>query len=245
MVTGERLIIEEYPGNIVEEHLSRYRYSAGFANGKTILDVACGTGYGSSLLREAGAHKVYGVDISHEAAAYAKNRYQHPDIKFLQGDCARLPFENKRFDVVVSFETLEHIVNSDAFVVEVSRVIKDDGIFIVSTPNKAVCSPGREKPYNPYHVKEYYLKELIQLLEKSFDVVDARGQRIKEDKKGTLSTIADMIPLKIKYLIPLSMQNRLSGFIRRPIKAQDIDIGGNATERDTFFIALCRRPIAR
>lgn len=240
--TGERLVIEEYPSHIVEEHLARYRYASTFVSGKQVLDIACGTGYGTRLLKEAGAISVCGMDISLDAVTYAHDKYSCPGVMFKQGDCASVPFENGKFDVVVSFETLEHIKNYKIFISEMGRILKDDGVFIVSTPNKAISSPDRETPYNPFHVKEFHLKELITLLGTTFEEVSVKGQKVREDSKGIAAKVLDTIPLKVKYLIPVAMQTKLSTLLRKPVRQADIDISDMATEADTFLIAVCKLP---
>lgn len=241
-VTGERLIVNKYPRHIVQEHLARYRYASQYVLDKNVLDIACGSGYGTRLMRDAGARQVWGVDISGEAMRYAMAHHLCAGVMYCQGDCMDIPFPDKHFDVVVSFETLEHVDRSDKLVAEAARVLKDDGTFIVSTPNKAISSPGREVPYNPFHVREFHLHELISLLQQYFLEARIVGQRIRKGKIGLAGRILDSIPLRLKYLLPVGLQTKLSAGLRKPIDESDIEIGSPVSDTDPFFIGLCSVP---
>lgn len=162
--TGERLV-PEAPGteDLYHEHLIRYLFAQQFAPGKTVLDIGCGCGYGSCLLAEGGAETVIGVDISEEAIRYSKEHYSARGLDFEVMDCTNLKFPNRTFDLVVAFEIIEHIPNCKGLLSEAKRVLKGDGVFIVSTPNRVTYPPG-----NPFHVKEFFLQEFVELLKEFF-----------------------------------------------------------------------------
>ena len=153
-------------------HVARYRHALHFVEGQRVLDIACGTGYGLSMLRER-ASEVVGVDVDITAIADAKTR-AGGDV--LLGDGRKLPFRNACFDAVVSFETIEHFDNRDRFVSEISRVLTDSGFLILSTPNANHTKPIDGKPRNPYHVHEYTPEELANELGKHFGSVQLMGQ---------------------------------------------------------------------
>jgi O-antigen biosynthesis protein len=168
--TGERMIPEFNRGqDIYLEHMTRYVFASQFVKNKTILDIACGSGYGSDYLLKAGAKKVIGVDISEETIDFCKQKYSDNVIEFLIGDVQKIPTENNSIDVIVSFETIEHVdeVAQVNFIKEVKRVLKPGGILIISTPNSLVYPKG-----NPFHVKELDIKEFERTLEKTFKNVD-------------------------------------------------------------------------
>lgn len=167
--------LSRFSGRIAYEHLHRYAICRESLAGKRVLDLACGTGYGTALLAEAGA-KVTGLDISSEAIKIAKARYQRPGVKFLIGDCYDLPFEDGSFDVVVANEMIEHVDQHDALLAEVKRVLTDDGLFLVSTPNKPVYN--RFKPPNVYHIAEMEIPEFHRLLSRYFDHIKLTGTRM-------------------------------------------------------------------
>ncbi len=160
--TGERFL-PDCRGEIWLEHWHRYHFAASLARNRRVLDVACGEGYGSALL-SIGAREVVGVDAAVEAIAHARATYGHLDhLRFLQGDCAALPFADASFDIVVSFETIEHISAQREFLGEVRRVLAPQGVLLLSSPNKAEYSDRRGYS-NPYHVAELYRDELRELL---------------------------------------------------------------------------------
>jgi SAM-dependent methyltransferase len=165
--TGERLIVEGHDQNLTYgEHLARYVSVLDITKNKVVLDVACGTGYGSSLIAKT-AKKVIGVDNSPQAIKYSKKNYNASNIEFVVGDATQLPLQDQSVDVVVSFETIEHLLKPTLFINEIKRVLKPGGTFIVSTPNAAEFMEGNE-----YHKHEFKLAELENLLKISFKHVD-------------------------------------------------------------------------
>ena len=177
--TGERYISDMKSAQISYEHWHRYFYATHFVEGKDVLDIASGEGYGTNLLAQT-ARSVTGVDISEEAVSFATNTYKRDNLQFLRGSLDSIPIVGKKkFDVVVSFETIEH-VNATAqkkFLSETKRLLRDEGVFIVSTPNKLLYS---DIPHykNEFHVKEFYQKEFIDFLKKYFSHVVVLGQKI-------------------------------------------------------------------
>lgn len=164
--TGERFLPNE-AGEMWAEHWHRYHAIAHLVAGKRVLDVACGEGYGSALLARA-ASAVSGVDISADAITHATATYSaQKNLKFFAASCTQLPFADHSFDIVVSFETIEHITEHDAFLDEIKRVLTADGLLIISSPNKAEYSDARNFQ-NEFHVKELYRDELAQLIAKRF-----------------------------------------------------------------------------
>ena len=173
--TGERVVPGKTPPDIYREHIDRYIFAATLTEKLDVLDVACGTGYGTGYLVENGARSAVGVDISPASVNYAGERYGG-GTGFVCGDAARLPFSDESFDAVVSFETLEHIRPYRRFLSECRRVLKRNGLLICSTPNRRVFSPNLPKPLNPYHVKEFWPEEFLRLLGRYFGDISLYGQ---------------------------------------------------------------------
>lgn len=173
--TGERYL-PEFDGDWTLEHRHRYLLARELAAGKDVLDVACGEGYGSYLLAEA-ADTVAGVDISAETIARAKGKYRRPNLSFLQGSVLAIPLPDASMDLVVSFETLEHIAEHDMLLAEVRRVLRPGGVLCISTPDKRQYSdiPGRR---NTFHVKELYRDEFAEMLRRRFRNTRMWGQRV-------------------------------------------------------------------
>ena len=175
LFTGERFI-PGTPGEIWVEHWHRYHFAARQVVGKRVLDVACGSGYGTALLARHAAHAT-GADLSQEAIDHAKRAYA--DLKnttFLQASCTQLPLADASIDVAVSFETLEHIEGQEAFVEELARVLTPEGVLILSCPNKLEYS-DRRGYQNEFHVKELYREELAARLGARFAHRAWYGQR--------------------------------------------------------------------
>ena len=174
--TGERFI-PGTRGEIWVEHWHRYHFAARWVEGREVLDVACGEGYGTALLATRGATRVTGVDLSPQAVGHARSTYGSvPRTEFVEASCTKMPFADASFDLVVSFETLEHIESQREFVEEVARVLRPDGVFLLSCPNKLEYSDKRQFA-NEFHVKELYREELAALLSSRFPALQWYGQR--------------------------------------------------------------------
>ena len=167
--TGERYIPGQGSSELQTEHEHRYYAVAPLLSGKTVLDAACGSGYGSEIISRY-AKTVVGLDISSEAIDYARESYTTVD--FRQASIDKLPFEDTSFDAIVSFETIEHVDENTQrqFLEEITRVLKTDGTLIMSTVNKEVYSDHQTQK-NDYHVNEFYLHEFKELLESHFSTV--------------------------------------------------------------------------
>ena len=164
--TGERFI-PGTRGEIWMEHWHRYHFASRWVEGKRVLDIACGEGYGSALLARR-ARSVLGVDISPESIAHAQKAYAAlANASFANGSCDRIPAEDGSIDVAVSFETVEHIREQEPFMAELARVLAPGGVLILSCPNKAEYTDKRGTQ-NEFHVKELYRDELQALVQKRF-----------------------------------------------------------------------------
>lgn len=161
------------------EHLARYDFAKQFVkNGMSVLDAACGMGYGSYLLATMGC-RVTGVDVSSDALDHARNHYSHNGLSYTKSDCRNLDFPDEFFDVYISFETIEHFLEQDQYLREAKRVLKKGGVFICSTPNKDIHELNRKKGWmgpNPYHLKELTVDEFRSLTGAHFSEVKYYGQ---------------------------------------------------------------------
>lgn len=174
--TGERFT-PECVREIWYEHWHRYAFALPLVQGKRVLDAACGEGYGSNMLAGQAAH-VTGVDISSEAVQHARARYaSRSNVSYEVSDAAALSFADRSFDVVVSFETLEHLAAQEALVAGFARVLADDGLLLISSPDKATYSDIAGFR-NEYHVRELYREELLELLRPHFPYVRLYGQKL-------------------------------------------------------------------
>jgi ubiquinone/menaquinone biosynthesis C-methylase UbiE len=163
--TGERLTsqIAEY---WAVEHLHRYALTFNHIDKKTVVDIASGEGYGSYLMSKY-AESVVGIDISDEAVYYAQNKYSAGNLKYVLGSAFKIPLDDNSVDVVVSFETIEHHDQHEEMMLEIKRILKNDGLLIISSPDRLNYSEIPEYA-NPFHVKELYFEEFRDLLVKHF-----------------------------------------------------------------------------
>ncbi len=172
--TGERLT-DDAGMQVQVEHLHRYFLAREAARGLDVLDVASGEGYGSAFLAQT-ARSVVGVDLDPASVAHANKSYRRDNLRFTTGDARRLPLPDAAFDLVVSFETLEHMREHDTFLAEVRRVLRPGGRLLLSTPERDTYSPSGA-PANPFHVRELARAEFSGLLRRHFAHVELLGQR--------------------------------------------------------------------
>lgn len=193
--TGERFIPDVgLDSELAVEHYQRYHAVLDLLANKVVLDAAAGEGYGSDLLAGS-AQTVCGLEIDPQAVLQARGKYQRPNLHFIQGTIAGLPFHDGTFDAAVSFETIEHVAEGlqEAFVKEVKRVLKPGGFLLISTPDKRLYSdlPGY---HNEFHIKEFYRQEFHDFLTRHFTTVkfweqsamlayvltDGRGEELRQ-----------------------------------------------------------------
>ncbi len=172
---GERFTPESVR-EIWYEHVHRYAFASRLISGLTVLDAACGEGYGAAMMART-AKSVTAVDVSEKAIAHGRRRYGGANLEFLEADCCALPFEPSTFDCIVSFETIEHLENQDGMLAEFRRVLKPRGFLLISSPDKAVYSDDQGFA-NPHHVRELYAEEFSELLDRYFPTVRLLGQKL-------------------------------------------------------------------
>lgn len=166
----------EVRGPIWYEHWHRYAAVAPLASGKRVLDAACGEGYGSYLLAHDAA-KVTGVDIAADAIAHAAEHYAQPNLRFTIGSVTQLPLPQASVDLIVSFETIEHLREQEQMLAEFRRVLAADGVLVISSPNRPVYNEGGGVE-NHFHVRELDRAELAALLAPAFPRQTWYAQRV-------------------------------------------------------------------
>lgn len=163
--TGERVVTSMGATFGVVEHLHRYGIAQEFCGGRVVLDIASGEGYGCALLATI-ADSVYGVDISAEAVKHAGGKYKAQNLSFLAGSVAAIPLQDNSVDVVTCFETIEHHDQHDAMFSEFRRVLRQDGVLLLSSPEKTIYH--RRDQANKFHIKEINSDELRSLVSRHF-----------------------------------------------------------------------------
>lgn len=202
------------------EHLHRYAMAMELTAGKDVLDIACGEGYGSRLMA-ANAHSVTGVDIDSATIAAASQKYKAAQLRFIAGDATRIPLPGQSVDVVVSFETLEHLGDHDLFMSEIKRVMRPGALVIISTPDKDQYTL-KSGYTNPFHVKELNRPDFEALLAKYFkqvkiftqetshsSVISSPGVNINDRYTGSHEQIIKNAAADALYLVALASDSDL------------------------------------
>jgi SAM-dependent methyltransferase len=234
----ERIVPDETGPGILAIHLKRYDFARPHCRDRVVLDAACGVGYGSARLAEV-ARRVVGVDLSEEAITYARSRYPAPNVEYRVSDLLALDLPPASFDVVCSFETIEHLSDQEAFLGRVTRVLRPDGSLFVSTPQARETD---RSPANPFHAVELSRADFERLLGGFFAEVEIYGQRRLQTARHRLMQRLDV----------LGLRKRL-GFLRRAsvvlgtepmaeVNADGLAIDREDLEHATELVAVCSRP---
>lgn len=232
------------------EHVQRYEVvERALTASDTVLDIACGTGYGTSRLSERTQRKVIGGDVSAEAVAECRRSWAaRGNAEFRVLDGTRLDFPDATFEKVVSFETIEHTRDYERMLSEFNRVLKPGGAVFISTPNLPVNSPGGVVT-NPYHTQEFVLEEFEALMRKHFSAPKIFGQKyVRYDRKrGTRAALAKAAE-KFFYLrgvrkLPLSLRDAvMRALIGKPLYPEADDFvlveGESEIRRCKTFFAI-------
>lgn len=165
-MASERIDPRDYPGEPISlDHYARYAFAGQFARGKRVLDVACGLGYGSRYLRAVGATSVLGVDLAEDAIRAARERYGTDGLTFLVADAHQLSdCVGGTWDLIASFETIEHLADPGQFISECRAVLAPGGVLLASVPNDANDPPGA----NVFHIQRFNRSSFDQLLRGAF-----------------------------------------------------------------------------
>ncbi|HSS99353.1 MAG TPA: class I SAM-dependent methyltransferase [Terriglobales bacterium] len=233
--TGERLVPGGLADPLFRQHEARYVFAGKFVQGRRILDVACGSGMGTKYLSSAGASATIGLDIDAEAISFAKKLYR--ECEFGQCDVTKLCIANASVDVVVSFETIEHIEAQSTFLNECHRVLKPGGVLICSTPNLTLSKWG---PGNPFHVRELTVKEFGDVVASVFQDVRLFSQNRVTYPVWLLRTFLISTLERLHLAGPIRELLQISG--KRSIRSgaefrsNSSDIAGIEPCRDSFLI---------
>ena len=223
--------------DILSRSMARYKYIEPHLKGN-LLEVGCGRGYGFEKLSL--GFLMVGVDISLDFLEEAL--FQSVASSYAQATGVSLPFPKQTFDSIVALEVIEHLEDDRKFLTELVRVADPDASFFISTPNKIIASGDVEKPLNPFHYREYTADEFTNLLKQFFGSVKLVGQMEREANKKFVNRMIDAIPIKLKYLLPINLQSRLSVVIRPPLLEEECRFETRNLNQAHTFLAICRCP---
>ena len=158
-------------------HVATYEFARSLVADRRVLDFGCGTGYGTHRLSGAST-SIVGVDVSEDAIRFAASRYQAPNLSFQSIapiETAPLPFQDGSFEIVLSFQVIEHVPDPGRYLAEVVRVLADGGVLVMATPDRSTRLLPDQRPWNRYHRVEYDRAGLARLLRTQFGQLDVIG----------------------------------------------------------------------
>lgn len=236
-------------------HMAAYLHAATLVSGRRVLDAGCGEGFGTSTLT-ADAVEVVGVDYSRAAIDECRRLWcgpSRPNLRFEIADLSVHGSFDERFEVVLSFQVLEHIEHGAAFVRSLAEHLLPGGVLVLTTPNRL-----RTVSENPYHVREYTAEELRTELSTVFADVTIRGiggndkvERFEEGRARTVARILRLDPFGIRHLLPRGVIKfafaRLARVVRRrarpaghdAIVPEDFSVTDHAVDRALDLLAIC------
>lgn len=236
---AERINPEREPNGILSLHKIRYEFAKKYSVRKSVLDVACGAGYGSAILAEVAAY-VIGADLEEKVVSYARSSYQRDNLSFRVEDAEALSFKDGSFDTVVSFETIEHLNDISQYLREACRVLKPKGILIVSTPKARRTT---KRPNNPHHTVEFSEEDFRALLEQYFPAVEMYGQiRVQGDLHYWLQKLD---ALHVRRFAPIRLRHSIDQALGtapfEDMQLSDQKIVKGDLRRAHNMIAVCTR----
>lgn len=210
--TGIRAVPRATPRRIMQPHLARYEFATQVIHDAiNVLDVACGTGYGASILKSGGCKRVYGADLDWSAVAYASRNFCTTDsITFVQANGAQLPFGDNSFDLITCFETFEHILDSRAFLTGLCRILKPIGVLVISVPNAPMWQPFGSPPNLAMdyirlglgHKHNFGVRDFFAVLNEYFETVTPYGQDFrKASLTGKVFRQLERVQIFLKFCI--------------------------------------------
>lgn len=247
----------ERPAALEGIFLARYKFAARFTKNKKVLDIGTGSGGGAYYIAQRGAKEVLGADYSKAAISQAREKFILPNLDFKVVDALNIKTLNERFDVIIAFELIEHLPISSysIFIAEVKELLNPEGILLISTPNRLVSSPNREKPYNPYHTKEFTPEEFAKLVREHFPNVKLLGiscvskellekiRQIKGKSGNRLATFLSRYKIiqKLLPLVPKKLKRMAtSENLLPPLKASDFGISNRDINEHEGLLAMCQ-----
>ena len=250
--TGERLHEGDERFTLdIARHRAAYEVALQHATSGRVIDVGSGSGHGTRLLGS-GFPNALGID-----RVFPDRANRAGGVQFLVGDLRALPLAEARFDLVVSFQVIEHLEDPTFYVDALAGLLRPEGLAIVTTPN-ILTSDG----VNPYHVHEYRADELAACLGRRFDAVEMRGIRpsdrarqVLEERSRRIRRIMRLDPLGLRDRLPRALVEwlfaRFALLVRRSQGASDATAAemdwrdfpvGPAADDCLDLLALCRRP---
>jgi SAM-dependent methyltransferase len=234
MAHPERIDPDATEPGVLALHLKRYDFALPLCVGADVLDAACGAGYGSAHLARA-ARRVVGVDVDPEVIAHARNRYPLDTLAFRVGDVQGLGDADGTYDIVCSFETIEHVDDPERALAELARVLRPRGRLIISTPN---AEETTHSPANPYHRIEWSASDFDALLKRFFSEVELYGERRLQTQAHRLAQRLDVFGLRRRSALLRRGARLLRTVPTAELTLDDIVISQDGREHAPVIVAV-------
>ena len=260
--TDERIMGENFESEneylIYLRHLFAYKFATDqIPENSFILEIGSGSGFGTKVLFQH-TQKIIGLDVDKNIIEYASRKYGSENCVFKRYSGLKIPYSDSTFDAVVSFQVIEHIQNDIGIISEIYRVLKDNGIFILTTPNRIFRGlRSDQKPLNKFHVREYSVEELDALLKNKFLNIEIWGiranetvQKIERKNMECGLKIASFDPLRLRKLMPRSLRRMIFNvFLNQRAKnfLQEYDLNdyymikNNIADKSIDLIGFCKK----
>lgn len=263
--TGERIRPDNFQSTedyiLWLRHLFAYTFvEKKILNDHIVLEVGCGEGYGTSIISK-NSFKTIGLDVDKKTILHATKRYKTTKCIFKHYDGVNIPYCDNTFDVIISFQVIEHIEADINFISEIYRVLKKNGLFFVTTPNKTYRLKPNQKPWNRYHKREYDSGQLKKVLLNDFSDIKVYGikgcteiQKIENDriKKILYITYLDVLHLRsyipeflkyivLKFLNCVIFNNSVDNYSEINFTLNNYCIIKNNIEESLDLIGICRK----
>ena len=203
---------------LLRQHTERYEYAGRFLEGRTVLDAACGAGFGSAILRDQGAARVIGLDIDEESIGYAGQRYGGSAVEFQTADLEDHALDRFQFGAIVSFETIEHLSDAEGFLRRAASKLAPDGLLIASVPTVPTLD------INEFHRHDFTQASWRQMVQRcGFRIIDELPQRycaslreLREDQRAPNSPSSGARKQPVRYYLshPLALMSRVTRTLR-------------------------------
>jgi SAM-dependent methyltransferase len=195
--TGEYFIPGKSGQRIHADHMARYEFAKRHVHEKTVLDIACGVGYSAPVMAAAGATSYVGVDINPDLVAFANASHGGDAIRYCEGDICTWG-QGREFDVITCFETIEHVPDYKAALANLHKLLRPDGLLLISSPNRPITSPGcaslDDAPTNEFHVQEFVPEELVAALQEAGFCIRPDGLYGQRQRPRLLARLRPMMP---------------------------------------------------
>jgi 2-polyprenyl-3-methyl-5-hydroxy-6-metoxy-1,4-benzoquinol methylase len=210
IATSERLNSTLYANSIEDytlflKHLYAYELATKYIKkNDNVLEIGCGTGYGTNFLSKTGAF-IHAIDIDQETILSCAEQYKSDNIKFDVYNGTNIDLPDKSFDVIISFQVIEHVTQEQIFLKNIQRLLKPEGLFFITTPNREYRLATNQKPWNPFHLREYDKESLSSLIKQVYPnatVLSITGKKelVTIEKERVRIARADYNPKEIKYV---------------------------------------------